>query len=216
MQGSAGCLFSDRGPINSEEDLIANGGPSPMHSSIMVQGIPEWSSNDLKVIMPNCPDVSHDSSSAEYASAIEKIIQKENKKNLPVFISGMSRGTIRATNIASRLKEKIRGVILLSTTTGRTHDGTASDPPTDEAVAAFLMIIHKDDTCDSSHHLPDLEEFSSDLKLVKDKTIVKVEGGIPSRSNRRSARCGTRSHHGMNGIHYEVFTIMNNWINKRI
>ena len=76
MQGSAGCLFSDRGPINSEEDLIANGGPSPMHSSIMVQGIPEWSSNDLKVIMPNCPDVSHDSSSAEYASAIEKIIQK--------------------------------------------------------------------------------------------------------------------------------------------
>lgn len=216
MQGSAGCLFSERGPITSEQDVIDNGGPSPRHPSIMIKGISAWTSNDIQVILPNCPDVSHDSSSAEYASAIDKIIQKENKKGLPVFVGGMSRGTIRATNIASRLKGKIAGVILLSATTGNTHDGTTFDPPIDQAVSPFLMIIHKDDSCDSSHDLSNLEEFSSDLKLVKDKNIVKVEGGSGSRSTRRHGRCGARSHHGMNGIHHEIFEIMNKWINERI
>jgi len=216
MQGSAGCLFSERGPIQSEEDLIANGGPSPFHPSIMIQGTPAWTENGLKVILPNCPDVDHSSSTEEYAAAINKIIEKENPKNLPVFTGGMSRGTIRATNIAARLTTGIRGTILLSTSTSDTYDGTVFDPPIKNATSAFLMMIHENDGCVSSESLSMLEDFSDDLTKVKDKTIIKVTGGMGARRQTRHSLCGARSHHGMNGIHEEVFKIMNDWMNKRL
>ena len=216
MQGSAGCLFGQRGPIQSEEDLIANGGPSPFHPSIMIQGTPAWTENGLKVILPNCPDVDHSSSTEEYAAAINKIIEKENPKNLPVFTGGMSRGTIRATNIAARLTTGIRGTILLSTSTSDTYDGTVFDPPIKNATSAFLMVIHENDGCVSSESLSMLEDFSDDLTTVKDKTIIKVTGGIGARRQTRHSLCGARSHHGMNGIHEEVFKIMNDWMNKRL
>ena len=216
MQGSAGCLFAERGPIQSEEDLIANGGPSPFHPSIMIQGTPAWTENGLKVILPNCPDVDHSSSTEEYAAAINKIIEKENPKNLPVFTGGMSRGTIRATNIAARLTTGIRGTILLSTSTSDTYDGTVFDPPIKNATSAFLMMIHENDGCVSSESLSMLEDFSDDLTKVKDKTIIKVTGGMGARKQTRHSLCGARSHHGMNGIHEEVFKIMNDWMNKRL
>ena len=37
MQGSGGCLYGNRGPIQDEEALIANGGPSPRHPSIIIR-----------------------------------------------------------------------------------------------------------------------------------------------------------------------------------
>ena len=216
MQGSAGCLFGQRGPIQSEEDLITNGGPSPFHPSIMIQGIPAWTENNLKVILPNCPDVDHSSLSEDYASAINKIIAKENPKSLRVFIGGMSRGTIRSTNVAARLAAGIRGTILLSTSTSSTHDGTVFDPPIKNATSAFLMVIHGNDGCSSSKSLSMLEDFSGALAKVKDKTIVKVTGGVGARRQTRHSLCGARSHHGMNGIHEDVFKIMHGWINKRL
>ena len=104
MQGSAGCLFYSRAPvIKDEESLISKGGPSKTHPSIMIRSTSNWTNYGLKVIQPNCPDTSFDSSDSTYTDAISEILVRENPNNLPVFVSGMSRGSIRAVNIASRL-----------------------------------------------------------------------------------------------------------------
>ena len=80
MQGSSGCLYGNRGPIQDEEALIANGGPSPRHPSIIIRSASNLAGYGLKVILPNCPDVGGESSDAIYTSAIDKILSKENPK----------------------------------------------------------------------------------------------------------------------------------------
>ena len=183
MQGSGGCLYGNRGPIRDEEALILNGGPSPYHPSIMISSIPKLVQYGLKVILPNCPDAGGESSDASYTSAIDKILAKENPEKFPVFVGGMSRGSIRATNIASRLGQKVRGTIIMSGSTDDTHDGTMFDPPITKATSSFLLLIHKNDQCSSSESLEGLKSFSKELTGVTDKTIVQLTGGIPSRSS---------------------------------
>ena len=133
-----------------------------------------------------------------------------------MFVSGMSRGSIRAVNIASRLGEKIRGTIILSGSTGNTYDGTMFDPPIEEANSSFLMMWHEGDKCSSSESLDNLESFMGDLTGVKDKKIVQVKGGKGSSGSGRRAWCSPRAHHGFYGIHEQVLEIMKSWILKRI
>ncbi|MEE2956308.1 MAG: hypothetical protein VX780_09280, partial [Pseudomonadota bacterium] len=217
MQGGAeGCLYGNRGPVQDEETLIANAGPSEMHPSFMIRSTDDWTKYGLKVIHPNCPNVSFDSNDSIYTSAINKILIKENPHNLPVFVAGLSIGSIRAANIASRLGQKIRGTIILSGSTDDTHDGTMFDSPLKQANSSFLMIMHKNDKCSSSESLDGLKSFSEELTGVNDKKIVQVEGGFASMSSGRHAWCDTHSHHGFWGMHNEVLKIIKSWILKRI
>lgn len=217
MQGGAeGCLYNSRGPVQDEEALIANAGPSDGHTSIMIMSTDDWTKYGLKVIHPNCPDVSFDSSDSIYTSAIEKILIKENPNNLPVFVAGLSIGSIRAANIASWLGQKIRGTIILSGSTDDTYEGTMFDSPLKQANSSFLMIIHKNDKCSSSESLDGLKSFAEELTGVNDKKIVQVEGGFASMSSGRHAWCDTHSHHGFWGMHNEVLKIIKSWILKRI
>ncbi len=216
MHGHEGCLFGNRGPIQDEEALISNGGPSPRHPSIMIKSMPNLVEYGLKVILPNCPDVGGESSDANYTSAIDKILSKENTNKSPVFVGGMSRGSIRATNIASRLGSKIRGTVIMSGSTDETHDGTMFDPPIKNATSDFLLLIHENDQCSSSESLDGLKSFSDELSGVTNKKIVQLTGGIPSRGSGRGPWCSARSHHGFNGIHDKVIEIIKTWILKRI
>ena len=177
MQGGAeGCLYNSRGPVQDDEALIANAGPSDGHPTIMIMSTDDWTKYGLKVIHPNCPDVSFDSSDSIYTSGINKILIKENPNNLPVFVAGLSIGSIRAANIASRLGQKIRGTIILSGSTDDTHDGTMFDSPLKQANSSFLMIWHKNDKCSSSESYDGLKNIVGELKGVNDKKIVQVEG----------------------------------------
>ena len=217
MQGSNGCLYGRRGKVRSEEDLISNKGPSKKHPSFMIKWVPSLVNSGFLVILPNCPDVSHDSSGKEYTAAMMKIIQTvKGSTKLPVFFSGMSRGTIRAVNAASRLTSEIRGVILLSAVTGRTHDGTVFDPPYKNISSSILMVIHKDDGCVSSESLSRLRLFNEGLSLTKDKKISVVEGGQNALEDSREALCGAKSHHGMFGIEQKVITLVKNWLEERL
>jgi predicted alpha/beta hydrolase family esterase len=217
MQGSNGCLYGRRGKVRSEEDLISNKGPSRKHPSFMIKWVPSLLDSSFLVVLPNCPDVSHNSSGVEYAAAMLKIIQAvKGSTKLPVFFSGMSRGTIRAVNAASHLGSEIRGVILLSAVTGRTYDGTVFDPPYKKISSSVLMIIHRNDGCVSSESLSRLRSFNEDLSLANDKTISVIEGGQNASDDSREAQCGAKSHHGMYGIEQEVISRVIRWVQKRL
>jgi len=216
MQGSGGCLYGNRGPIQDEEALIENGGPFSKHPSIIIGSVSNLAGYGLKVILPNCPDIGGESTDAIYVSAIDKILSKENPDKLPVFVGGLSRGSIRATNIASRLASKIRGTIILSGSTDETHDGTMFVPPIKQANSSFLFLIHENDQCSSSESLEGLKRFSDELTGVKDKKIVQLTGGTPSRGFGRGPWCRPRSHHGFNGIHDQVLKVIKTWVLKRI
>lgn len=216
MQGSGGCLYGNRGPIQDEEALIDNGGPFSRHPSIIIRSVSNLAGYGLKVILPNCPDIGGESTDAIYVSAIDKILSKENPDKLPVFVGGLSRGSIRATNIASRLASKIRGTIILSGSTDETHDGTMFVPPIKQANSSFLFLIHENDQCSSSESLEGLKRFSNELTGVKDKKIVQLTGGTPSRGFGRGPWCRPRSHHGFNGIHDQVLKVIKTWVLKRI
>jgi predicted alpha/beta hydrolase family esterase len=217
MQGSNGCLYGKSGRVRSEEILIANKRLPNKHPSIIIKWVRALSESGFLVVVPNCPDVRHKSTSEEYAVAIRRIIHSVNEAyKLPVFLAGESRGTIRIVNVASRFGSEIRGIVLLSTLTRYTREATVFDLPYKKISSSVLMIIHKRDGCVGSESLSLLKSFSKDLVLVKDKVIKVVEGGQESFEENRAALCGSESHHGMMGIHEEVISLVTRWVQERL
>ena len=151
---------------------------------------------------------------ADYARAGATMIERENPERLPVFVAGISRGTISAVNVAARAP--IAGLILLSTATFDTHDGTVRDAPVADVAAPALLLMHRRDACVGSNSTPALRAFAGDLKRAP-ATIVVLDGGIDEAPGKgRPAACHPLSYHGFNGIHDKVAETIIGWTQEHI
>lgn len=161
----------------------------------------------LYVDTPESPVARRD---AVYSGSISQMIEKENSKNLPVFVIGISRGSISAANVASR--QPVSGMILLSASTGSTHDGTVYDVPVERITAPSLLLLHRKDACVSSGSEHALRSFAKDLKNST-ATVRVLEGGIDEGSGiKRTADCHPKSFHGFNGTETTVVDTLVQWI----
>lgn len=166
----------------------------------------------IRLIYVDRPIGQHARGDTEYARAAAAIIERENSERLPVFVAGISRGSISAANVAARVP--VAGMILLSTVTGSTYDGTVRDTPVSEVSVPSLLLLHKRDACVSSGSESALRSFATELKRSR-ASIVLLDGGMDEAPGAgRVANCHPKSHHGFNGIEPDVAKAILTWLEK--
>ncbi len=152
----------------------------------------------IKLLYVDIPDRSFSRADSDYAKSVGEMISMENTGKLPVFVAGVSRGSISAVNVASRTQ--IAGVILLSAVTGNTYDGTVRSAPFAEITVPALLFVHDQDACVSSGSQAALRSFADDMKKSKTTILVLRGGKDEGEGSGRAAACHPKSHHGCNGI----------------
>ena len=164
----------------------------------------------MRLIYADRPTGEFSRSDMPYARAAERMLARENAQKLPVFALGISRGTISAVNVGARLP--LAGLILLSTVTGSTFDGTIYDVPVADVTAPSLLILHRQDACVSSKSESSLKSFASRTNRST-ATIVVLDGGMDEApGGGRAASCHPKSYHGFNGIDDDVAHAIMSWI----
>lgn len=167
---------------------------------------------EVRLIYVDAPVGAHSRSHEAYAKSVRRIIEQENKDALPVFVAGISRGTISAANVAARVP--VAGVILLSVVTGSTYDGTVRGVPIADITAPSLLMLHRKDSCISSGSEHALRSFAAEMKKSS-VTIAVLDGGTDEGPGvGRAAACHPKSYHGFNGIDAEVSDTILTWIDK--
>lgn len=134
-----------------------------------------------------------------------------SKWPIPIFVLGISRGTLSAAHVASSLKHpSIQGIVLASSLTGRIpgpgNEVSLFDLPLENATMPVLIIHHRDDGCRTTSfndalRLP--ERFRGSPKV----TFIEVLGGEPPRSE----PCLLFSPHGFFGKEREVIAAVIAW-----
>lgn len=191
-------------------NLVKRGSLSGIN--VLIRMRPALEAAGMKLLYVDIPDRQFSRSDAEYARSVGKMIEQENSEKLPVFVAGISRGSISAANVASRVP--VSGMILLSAVTGSTYDGTVRDAPVTDISAPSLLLIHNRDACVSSGSEGALRSFARDMKKSS-STIVVLQGGRDESSGAgRAAACHPKSYHGFNGIDTNVADTIVKWISS--
>ena len=114
-----------------------------------------------------------------------------------VFLVGTSRGTISASSVAYRLKDRIDGLVLTSTMQG---SGTTGVKRLGKRV---LFVHHRFDGCRETPYAG-VKGFSSQFSLIT------VNGGRPA----ASGECDPYSAHGFYGVEAPVVDAIMHWIRQ--
>ncbi len=71
------------------------------------------------------------------------------RTNLPVWLVGTSRGTESVGNIASRLTERVNGIVMISSVTNTSRHGISLlEMELDKIRAPVLLMAHEEDACE--------------------------------------------------------------------
>ena len=145
--------------------------------------------------------------SAEHAADIKTVIAfLRQRKPLPVWLIGTSRGTQSAAAVAVALKDGGPDGLVLTSTILRDPLGRAVPAmPVDTLAIPVLVLHHQDDGC---RLCPpgDLAKLMRELK-TSTKELVMVKGGRD-----KGDPCEAWAHHGYNGIEREVVGAIADWI----
>jgi pimeloyl-ACP methyl ester carboxylesterase len=114
-----------------------------------------------------------------------------------VFLVGTSRGTISASSVAYRLKDRIDGLVLTSTIQG---NGTTGVKKLGKPV---LFVHHRFDGCRESPY-GGVKGFSPQFPLIT------VSGGRPA----ASGECDPYSAHGYYGVEAPVVGAIMHWVRQ--
>jgi len=171
--------------------------------------------NGVKLLYVDIPTVKDFSrSSEEYAKSVMRIIDQEKTSDIPIFVAGISRGTISAANLAAR--SPTTGLILMSTVTGGTHDGTVRDAPIEAITAPSLLILHRQDGCVSSRSEGALRSLTDQMKKSSSTVLLMTGGNDEGEGTGRTAACHPKSFHGFNGIEDLLASQILLWIESKI
>lgn len=147
--------------------------------------------------------------SAEHAadvSALTSYLEQQGYER--IFLVGNSRGTLSATFLGTRIKDRhIKGVIL---TSALEYDNFMRWLPLEQLQLPVLMVHHRYDACRvSSFEEARITEASLSTTTAVDFTEV-IGGAYP-----RSAPCDNLSAHGFFGIEGKVVQVIADWIGGR-
>ena len=133
----------------------------------------------------------------------------KEQAEVPVWVVGTSRGTIGATNLASRLPETIHGIVLTSTVSESSKSGMPSAMDTDLAniKVPVLLVHHKKDGCYIS---PYSGMKKVQYKLTGTSTVDTMSfcGGEHKSRN----PCKAKTYHGYLKIEDKVVKAISGWI----
>ena len=122
--------------------------------------------------------------SSNHRRDVEAVIRYlRGKHNKPIWLIGISLGTLSVAEIASRTEEPIGGIVLLSSKTRDDRGSGILDSSLQRIKASALVISHAKDAC-SSTPPSDSTKIVAALKNSRRTEFTMVEGGfaVPSSS----------------------------------
>jgi len=158
--------------------------------------------DSIKVIIPPCNEVDD--------------INLDNIKT-PVFVAGISTGSIKAIKYFNRHSDKVSGVILLSGIASRKCKwcGSLYDTKYWKVNVPVLFVNHEGDRCPSTKDMSITKGFKDRLPS-NDTIITMISGGYDQGGSSLASQCFKNTHHSFSGNEPDVTDVMNKWIMKRI
>jgi len=135
--------------------------------------------------------------SMDHAVDVAAIIQRENAENLPVIISGTSRGAISTVAINTLASAIAISSPVTRSSRGGSPIGSAS-LPVSRIERDVHLLIHKQDACPSTLPSYSRDLFNNIQAVGIDKSISEVTGGF--RDTVHDDVCGALDYHGFTGI----------------
>ncbi len=163
--------------------------------------VPAWEFDqmEMEVLVPPCDEVDD--------IDLDELSQ-------PVYIGGISTGSIKAMKFAIKNKDKIKGVALLSAIT--THKcwwcGSLLDTNYNEYQGSVLFINHEGDRCPSTNDTWATENFAGNFKGVE---MISITGGYDNGGFELSDKCFKNTHHAFSEVESEVTKKIAEWIRKK-
>lgn len=144
--------------------------------------------------------------SAEHAEDVAALLgHLEQQGYGRIFLVGNSRGTISATSLGTRLKDRrLKGVIL---TSALEYENFLRWLPLEQLLLPVLMVHHRDDACRVSS-LEEARTTQATLSATTEVDFTEVTGGAYP----RSAPCDNLSAHGFFGVEERVAQVITDWI----
>jgi hypothetical protein len=179
--------------------------------SFLLRTSPLWQAQGFAVAIltpPNGMSLLGYRHTPAYAAAIGQAVDHlKGRADLPVWLVGSSQGAIAAIGAAARLGDKIAGIVVMSSVTGRSGAGeTLFDGEPERVAVPVLIVANRGDTCPASPpgNAPKIDEVLAQAPrreiLYLDSTTIK---GQP---------CGPESPHSYFGIEQEAVDQVARWI----
>jgi dienelactone hydrolase len=154
--------------------------------------------------------------SSEHAQDLKAVISHlKSEADVPIWLVGMSFGTVSAPNGAIRLKEEVDGLVLVSSVTHsrkkwpthNSHPNVILDMDLDKITVPTLIVSHQDDKCETTPP-SDAPKLKAALANSPKVEVMYFSGG----KKPKSKPCRARSAHGFYGIEDEVVSAIVDFI----
>jgi len=137
--------------------------------------------------------------SREHAIDLEAVIKwLRQREPVPVWLAGISMGTVSAANAAARLGPRgFDGLVLISSVT-QTHPSMGEslrDVSLEKVTVPTVVIHHRSDLCETTPY-DAASKLPTRLSATRRAELITLEGGSPP----RGFPCSAESFHGFFGL----------------
>ena len=182
-----------------------------MGDGFLLRTLPLWQAQGLAVAVlssPNGMSLFGYRHTPAYAAVIGQAVDfVRNRANAPVWLVGISQGTTAAVGGAARLGDRIAGIVVMSSVTGRSSSGeTLFDSEPERVTIPVLIVANTGDTCPASPP-KDAPKISAALTQARRKEILYVESAAV-----RGLGCDAGAPHSYSGVEQVTVERVAEWI----
>jgi pimeloyl-ACP methyl ester carboxylesterase len=179
---------------------IANDGlVRRLGQNFLLRTLPLWQSHGFAVVVltpPNDMSLFGYRQTAAYATMIGQAVDfVRDRARLPVWLVGTSQGSTAAVSGGARLGDKVAGIVLISSVTGRSSSGeTLFDSEPGLVTVPALIVANTGDACAASPP-SDAPKIAAALARAPRKEVVYMQSVATE-----GQPCEAKSPHGFFGI----------------
>ncbi len=182
-----------------------------MGEGFLLRTLPLWQAQGFATVVPSPPNgmsLLGQRHTPAYAATLGQVVDfVRGHANVPVWLVGASQRSTAAVGAAARLGDKVAGIVLLSSVTGRSSSGeTLFDGAPELVEAPALIVANSGDACSASPPA-DAPKIADALAKAPRKEIVYMESAALS-----GQPCGAQSPHGYFGIEAATVERIAAWI----
>jgi hypothetical protein len=195
---------------NGMVEFGPDGGFRRMGDALLLRTLPLWQARGFAVAVltpPNGMSLLGYRHTDGYAAALGQAVDDlKGRSGLPVWLIGSSQGAIAAV-AAARLGDKVAGIVVMSSVTGRSSAGeTVFDSEPERVAVPVLIVANQGDTCPASPP-GDAAKIAEALTRSPRKKILYLES-----TTAKGQPCGPESPHSYFGIEQETVEQVARWI----
>jgi hypothetical protein len=196
---------------NGMVDFGPDGTFRRMGGGFLLRTLPSWQAQGFAVVVltpPNGMSLLGYRHTPAYAEAIGQAVDfVRSRANAPVWLVASSQGTTAAVGAAARLGDKVAGIVLMSSVTGRSSAGeTLFDSEPERVTVPALIVANSGDTCPASPP-QDAPKIAQALTQAPRKEVLYLES-----SALKGQPCEAEAPHSYFGIEQLAVERVAEWI----